>query len=54
MTFTNQVFLKIAFICEIGMHACVCMLASLLKTGDTMWTPKDWFNKFYSFYVAGK
>ena len=34
---------------------CLCMCESaprLLITRGVMWTPYDWLNKFYSFYMA--
>ena len=38
------------------MCVCVCLRMSLpprlLITSGMIWTPYDWLNKFYSFYVA--
>ena len=39
------------------MHVCMCMCVCvctprLLTTSGVMWTPYDWVNKFYSFYMA--
>ena len=31
---------------------CVCPLPRLLITSGVIWTPYDWLNKFYSFYMA--
>ena len=30
----------------------VCLSARLLITSGVMWTPYDWLNKFYNFYLA--
>ena len=36
------------------MYVCVsvCLPPRLLITSGVMWTPYDWLNKFYSFYMA--
>ena len=31
---------------------CVCPAPRLLITSGMIWTPYDWLNKFYSFYMA--
>ena len=31
---------------------CVCPPLRLLITSGVIWTPYDWVNKFYSFYMA--
>ena len=31
---------------------CVCLPLRLLITRGVIWTPYDWLNKFYSFYMA--
>ena len=33
------------------MCACVCLLPRLLIIIGMIWTPYDWLNKFYSFYM---
>ena len=43
-------FLKLCFICNVSM--CVCLPPRLLITSGIIWTPYDWLNKFYSFYMA--
>ena len=34
------------------MCVCVCPAPRLLITSGMIWTPYDWLNKFYSFYMA--
>ena len=36
-------------VCE---HVCVPPPLRLLITSSTIWTPQDWLNNFYSFYLA--
>ena len=33
---------------------CVCLPPRLLITSGVIWTPYDWLNKFYSFYMAAE
>ena len=33
------------------MCVCVCPAPRLLITSGMIWTPYDWLNKFYSFYM---
>ena len=34
------------------MSVCVCMSAPEAITSGVIWTPYDWLNKFYSFYMT--
>ena len=37
------------------MCVCVCVSVCALRpiiTSDVIWTPYDWLNKFYNFYMA--
>ena len=34
------------------MSVCVCPPPGLLITSGVIWTPYDWLNNFYSFYMA--
>ena len=31
---------------------CMCLCMCVRSTSDVIWTPYDWVNKLYSFYVA--
>ena len=48
-------FFKIASVCEC-LYACVCLHVclppKLVITSGMIWTPYDWSNKFYGFYMA--
>ena len=41
---------KINFVWDSGVS--VCLLPKLLITSEMLWTPFDWLNKFYNFYMA--
>ena len=48
-------FLKITFVPNVGMQACMSSPPRLLITTGMIgmiWTPYDWLNKFYSFCMA--
>ena len=46
--------LKIAFVCKVGMHACMVRVSipRLLITSSIIWTQYDWLAKFYSLYIV--
>ena len=37
---------------SVCMFVCLCMALRLPLTSGMMWTPYDWLNKLYSFYIA--
>ena len=36
------------------LYVCVCPSPRLLITSGVVWTPYDWLNNFYSFYMAAE
>ena len=51
-------FLELLLSANVCMRACVCLRLCvclpprLLITSGVIWTPYDWSNKFYGFYMA--
>ena len=48
-------FLKIVSVrTSVCVFVCVCPPPRPLITSGVIWTPYDWLNKFYSFYMAAE